>query len=111
MTNQEIGQLIRNRRTELHISIRELSATIGVSKSALSRWETGQVDTMKVWMINSLAAALYLPTSLFISGEGDIEDPEIVKEKIAIKGLIDSIQDRPTLAAIKGFVETIKDWK
>lgn len=111
MTNQEIGRLIRNRRMELHISIRDLSAAIGVSKSALSRWETGQVDTMKVWMINSLAAALYLPTSLFISGEGDIQDPEIVKEKIAIKEMIDTIQDQPTLAAIKGFVETIKRGK
>ena len=41
MTDKQIGELIRKRREDLKLTIDQVSTYIGVSKSTVSRWETG----------------------------------------------------------------------
>ena len=49
---------IKERRTELGMTLRELADKVGVSESTVSRWETGNIANMRRNKIEALANAL-----------------------------------------------------
>ena len=53
-----IGELIRNRRTELNFTLEEVGDMVGVSKSTVKKWEDGYISNMKRDKIALLAKAL-----------------------------------------------------
>ena len=55
-----IGELIRDKRKYLKLSQQELADKIGVSKSAISRYESGQIGNMGIDKAQSLVKALKL---------------------------------------------------
>lgn len=108
MVYKEIGDIIRQRREDLEISQRELAKTLGVSKSTISRWETGQIESMKTWMINMLAAALHMPAGLFFGSGEDVEDAELVKMKIEIVRKVEDMKDPIELKAVRSFISALQ---
>lgn len=40
----EIKDVIKNRRTELGLTIDELASKVGVSGATVSRWESGEIN-------------------------------------------------------------------
>ena len=75
-----LGQKIYARRMELGLSLRELSNIIGVSKSTISRWETGNIEHLRVEHIEALANALYV-SPLYLIGVSN-DKPNIIAERI-----------------------------
>ena len=75
-----VGERIHNRRIELALSLRELAEIIGVSKSTISRWETGNTEHLRVEHIESLANALHV-SPLYIIGVSN-DKPSIIAERI-----------------------------
>ena len=62
-----IGELIRNRRIELKLTLEEVGNMVGVSKSTVKKWEDGYISNMKRDKIALLAKALQIePVSLII---------------------------------------------
>lgn len=51
---------IRDRRLRLGMTMKDVADKVGVSESAVSRWETGDVDNMKRDKILLLANALQI---------------------------------------------------
>ena len=61
----EISQIIKSRRKELHLTMREIAESVGVSEATISRWESGNISNMRRDKIALLAKVLRLsPTEL-----------------------------------------------
>ena len=64
-----IGELIRNRRIELKLTLEEVGNMVGVSKSTVKKWEDGYISNMKRDKIALLAKALQIEPVSLITGE------------------------------------------
>lgn len=69
----EIKDILKNRRTELNLTMKELSVKVGVSEGTISRWESGEISNMKRDKIVALADALQISPSV-IMGWDDNKD-------------------------------------
>lgn len=54
----EVKDLIRNKRLELGLTMKELADRVGVSEGTVSRWEAGKISNMKRDKIALLARVL-----------------------------------------------------
>lgn len=62
----DLKDLIRNRRIELGLTMKELAEIIGVSEGTISRWESGEISNMKRDKIQLLAKALGVSPSVIM---------------------------------------------
>jgi repressor LexA len=97
----EIAKLIRERRLELGLTMKQLGQKAGASESAVSRWEAGETDNMKRTNIVKVADALHISPLAFLGY--DISDKKTVK--IPIVGHV--VAGTPIFAQenIEGMVE------
>ena len=65
----EIKDLIKSRRIDLGMTMKELGDAVGVSEATISRYESGQIANMKRATIVALSKVLGIPTSRFIDDE------------------------------------------
>ena len=64
----EIKDIIKQKRIENGLTMKELAQKVGVSEATVSRWESGNLATMKHTKIMLLANALGIsPAALFTS--------------------------------------------
>ena len=66
-TAKQVGERVKERRTELNLTMPELGKRIGVNKSTIQRYEAGGVDPTRTMIINGLAEAL-LTTPEWLTG-------------------------------------------
>ena len=69
---KEIGDRIKFRRNELDMTLDEVAAEVGVSKSTIQRYENGLIGRVKIPVIESIAAALNVNPAWLI---GQTDDP------------------------------------
>ena len=67
---KQVGQRIKERRTELGLSMPELGKRLSVNKSTIQRYEADGVDPKRAMIINGLAEAL-LTTPEWLTGLSD----------------------------------------
>jgi len=58
MTNIEIGSRIKQRREQLGLTQQFVADTISLTKSTIQRYETGQVEKLKMPVIMEIARAI-----------------------------------------------------
>lgn len=78
----EVKDIIRNRRIEMGLTMKELADKIGVSEGTISRWESGDIANMRRDKISLLSKALNLSPSVIMEWEEMPEyylDPETAK--------------------------------
>lgn len=73
---KQVGERIKERRTELKLSMPELGKRIGVNKSTIQRYEADGVDLKRTMIINGLAEAL-LTTPEWLTGLSDDKEYSI----------------------------------
>lgn len=78
--DDSIGALIREKRRELGMSLKELSAATGLSIGLLSQVERG-LSSPSVRALNLISAALDVPTFWFFSESSLPQRPDIVLRK------------------------------
>ena len=76
LSPKQVGQRIKERRTELGLSMPELGKRIGVNKSTIQRYEADGVDPKRTMIINGLAEAL-LTTPEWLTGLSDDKEYSI----------------------------------
>ena len=69
----EIKDILRDRRLEMGLTMREVADLCGVSEATVSRWESGDIANMKRDKIAALAAALKLSPAVIMGWE----DPQV----------------------------------
>ena len=62
----EVKDIISTRRTQLDMTMKELSQKVGVSEATICRWESGDIENMKRDKILNLANALQISPSLLM---------------------------------------------
>lgn len=82
MTNIEIGNRIAERRTQLGLTMDDVAQKIGVAKSTIQRYEKGQIQKIKLPVIESIASALSVNPDWLI---GNTDNP---KPKVAYNSQI-----------------------
>lgn len=83
--DHEIGCLIRQRRTDLGYTLKEVADYCGVSESTVSRWETGKIATVKRSQLYQLSQMLHVSINALM-GVSDVEIPAstiLKRDKIA----------------------------
>ena len=75
---KQVGERIRERRTELKLSMPELGKRLGVNKSTIQRYETDGVNPNRSMIINGLADALQTTPEWLtgLSEEKEIKDED-----------------------------------
>lgn len=63
------GEIMKHRRKELHMSMQELGDAIGVSKSTISRYESGEIEKLPVSYITPIAEALKVDPLYLLGAE------------------------------------------
>lgn len=76
-----IKDLIKDKRIEKNLTMKELAELVGVSEATISRWESGEVANMKRTSIIALSKILGITPSAFISGFDDPEPQTSIYEK------------------------------
>ena len=56
-TAKQVGERVKERRTELNLTMPELGKRVGVNKSTIQRYEADGVDPKRTMIINGLAAS------------------------------------------------------
>lgn len=83
----ELGERIKNRRMELRLTLEEVGDAVGVGKSTVRKWETGDIENMKRDKIAALAKVLSV-SPLYIMGMINTPFIESVGRKIPLLGNI-----------------------
>lgn len=120
MDKVSVGQLIKNRRIELSLTLRQVADKVGVTEATVSRWEHGKIDNMRRDKIAKLATVLDM-SPLRITGIDEnenflkpvnIDESELLDDyrkigdadKIMIRSLLkrlhlDELPSNPSLAS------------
>lgn len=69
MEKISIGKLLRRRREELDLTQRQIASYVGVTESAVSRWESGEIDNMRRDRIAKLAEILEISPLVIMGAE------------------------------------------
>lgn len=64
-----LKDIIRERRLEKGLTMKELSLRIGVSEGTISRWESGEITSMRVKAAAALSRVLDISPSVLLTGK------------------------------------------
>ena len=103
--------IIKQRRIELGLTMKELANKVGVSEATISRWESGNIATMKQTKIALLAKVLGISPAILVSGElssnhtntDDTSNAEIAKELAlnpVLKEFVEAAKVKPKLVTL-----------
>ena len=70
------NEVIRRRRIELGMTMKELADKIGVSEAAVSRWESGDIVNIRREKIAKLSKVLDVPPAVIMGWETKVEPSE-----------------------------------
>lgn len=78
------NELIKNRRKELRLTMREVADSVGVSEATVSRWESGNIANMGRDKIALLSKVLKIsPSQIAGYSEDTLHSPEITDDIIS----------------------------
>ena len=83
MSHDNSNILIKNRREELGLTLREVADACEVTESTVSRWESGGIRNMKRQRIAKLAKVLQLPYNVLVGDAPEIAESYVTFPIIA----------------------------
>lgn len=67
----EIKDIIKSRRLELGLTLKQVADRVGVSEGSVSRWESGEIDNMRRDKIAALARVLSIDPLILIGQQSE----------------------------------------
>ena len=99
MKNEEIGKRIQERRKALNISVVDIAAYTGLSKATIHRYENGEIQNIKLPVVETIATMLDV-NPLWLIGKSEIMarmDGKTNDICIAIDNMIIFVRSAPRL--------------
>lgn len=69
----EVKDIIKARRIDLGLTMKEIADKVGVSEGTVSRWESGNISNMKRDKVAALAKILKIPYEVIMGWETDTD--------------------------------------
>ena len=79
-----LGAILRARRREKHLSLRDLADQTGVSLNTLSRVERGHIPDLRNFRL--ILEWLELPAERFLDASGQVSTPEVIARHLRADG-------------------------
>lgn len=76
---------IKSRRLELNLTLEEVGKLVGVGKSTVRKWETGDIENMKRDKIVKLANALKVSPSFIMGFDEEVKETKEDKSTTGFK--------------------------
>lgn len=70
-----VGNILRQRRETLGLTQRDIASFVGVTESAVSRWESGEIGNMRRDKIAKLAEKLEISPLVIMGAENFVDKP------------------------------------
>lgn len=93
----KIGEIIKSKRIENGYTQQDIASILNVTKSAVSKWESGGVEQMGRSTIQKLSQILGIPPSVIVTGEYP-EEEQVSKRFISVPLLGTIAAGSPILA-------------
>ena len=96
--SENVKEIIKERRQQLGLTMKEVAEAVGVSEATVSRWESGDIENMRRDKIAKLAEALKVSPAVLMGWEdnGTQSDvPYYLDEETA--EIAQEVYDRPEL--------------
>lgn len=93
MSKYELGQRLRDRRLELGLTLEDVAQVVGVGKSTVRKWETGEIANMRRDRIALLAKALHT-TPGFVMG---VDDTAVLSDDDELQLYLEELKTRPEM--------------
>lgn len=95
--SENVKEVIKQRRQELGLTMKEVADAVGVSEATVSRWESGDIENMRRDKISKLAEALHISPAVLMGWEED--EPNTVTYYIDPEAteIAQEVHDRPEL--------------
>lgn len=84
----EMGEKIFTLRKQLGLTLEDVGNVVGVGKSTVRKWESGEIANMRRDKIALLAAALHTTPAYLMGWEEDKDLPAVSDEEVADDNLI-----------------------
>ncbi len=81
---KDFGLIIKERRTELGLTLEQVGQACGVGKSTVRKWETGMIQNVRRDKIKLIAHVLRLDPTLLIDMNDDIVDVDTSPAESAV---------------------------
>lgn len=92
----EVKNLIKSRRIELGLTLKDVATAVGVSEGTVSRWETGGIANMKRSRLYALSKVLQL-SPLELMDMSEEEASVVSKEDTELQEIRDACKENPNL--------------
>lgn len=96
--SENVKEVIKQRRQELGLTMKEVADAVGVSEATVSRWESGDIENMRRDKISKLAEALHISPAVLMGWE-DNGTPNTVTYYVddETAQIAQEVYDRPEL--------------
>lgn len=81
--NIEIGKKIRQKRTELEMTMKELGKLVDLSEATIQRYESGKIKGVGIDIIKKIADALHVTPAYLMGWEDDLKVEVIGRAEIS----------------------------
>lgn len=109
MDNNEICEIMKQRREDLGLTLDDVAQQVGVNQSTVSRWESGQIEEMKRGKVEKLADALKLSPAMLMGWDDYLKlNSEQVELILNYNKMTDSLKAR-LLAYSQMLLDTLSE--
>ena len=99
----EMSVIIKNRRSELGLTLEEVGRRVGVNRATVQRWETGEIKNLGRDKIAALAAALHVTPEYLL---GWTDEPGLQMEQTLASATADLTPEEA--ASVLNYIQFLK---
>lgn len=99
----EMKDIIKNRRSELGLTLEDVARQVGVNRATIMRWETGAIQNLGRDKIAALAAALHVTPEYLL---GWTDEPGLQMETSLAAATADLTQEEA--ASVLNYIAFLK---
>ena len=104
----ELNELMRKRRIEADLTMKQVADAVGVSEGTVSRWESGEISNMRRHHIPKLSTILNIPVEVLL-GQKDVDD-KVTARRIPVLGRVAAGQPTEAITNIVDYAEIPESW-